>query len=57
MCTAHKESVLKTIRLKKTIDLRPFSKVSIFIDVFGRFSMNDRRKHVKSNTMRIQTKT
>ena len=28
-----------------------------FIDVFGRFSMNDRRKHVKSNTMRIKTKT
>ena len=47
----------KNYTFEKTIDLRPFSKVSIFIDVFGRFSMNDRRKHVKSNTMRIQTKT
>ena len=52
-----KRERFKNYTFEKTIDLRLFSKVSIFIDVFGRFSMNDRRKHVKSNTMRIQTKT
>ena len=30
---------------------------TVFVDVFRRFSMNDRRKRVKSNIMCIQTKT
>ena len=40
MCTALKQSVLKTIRLKKTIDLRPFSKVSIFIEHYIKLNTN-----------------
>ena len=32
----------------KSLLLKPFSKVSVFIGVFGRFSVDDRRKRVEN---------
>jgi hypothetical protein len=35
------------VRFQKTPLLKPFSKVSVFISVFGRFKVDDRRKRIK----------
>ena len=45
-----KRSVFKTMRFQSSPPLKPFSKVSVFIGVFGRFSVDDRQKRIKKYT-------
>ena len=40
-----KRCIFKTIRSHKSPRSKPFSKVSVFMCVFDRFSVDDRRKH------------
>ena len=43
-----KRSVLKTMRFQNAPILKLFSKVSVFINVFGFFRVDDRRKRMKT---------
>ena len=45
----------KSGKFKRLLLLKPFSKVFVFISVFGRFSVDERRN--TSKCMRFQTKT
>ena len=42
-----KKERFKTVRFQKTPLLKPLSKFPVCIKVFGRLSMDDRRKHIK----------
>ena len=42
-----KKERFKTMRFQKTPLLKPLSKFPVCIKVFGRLSMDDRRKHIK----------
>ena len=41
------EAFFTTMRFQKSTLLKPFSKVSVFVGVFGRFSVDVRRKRIK----------
>ena len=48
-------STSKTTRFQRTPLLKPFWKVFVFISVFGRFSVDDKRKRIKP--LQLQPKT
>ena len=47
-CPHQKRGIFKTIRFQKTSPLKPFWKAFVFISVFGRCSVDDRRKRIKT---------
>ena len=46
----YKRSVFKKIHFRKAPLLKPFSKASVFISMFGRFCVDERRKRIQKYT-------